>query len=418
MREKQSLRINISKAVGKGYKKYWFSKKRYCVVKGGRGSKKSKTTALWIIYNMMKYPLANTLVVRQIYKDNRDSTLKDLEWATYKLGVHHLWKFNTSPMEITYLETGQKILFRGLNDTMSITSITVSKGYLCWCWIEEAYQVKSEDDFNKLDMSIRGVLPEGYFKRFMITFNPWNENHWLKRRFFDTPSDDVLTLTTTYECNEWLGEDDIRLFEIMKAKHPRRYNVEGCGNWGISEGLIFDNWKEEEFDYTELQGTLCVGLDWGYVDATAIMQSILDEKNKKIYVFSEWYKSNVITEQIFNALVKLGLQKSTIIADSARPEQIEEIKRKGIRNIRACTKGPDSIINGINKLLEYQIIVHPNCQHLISEFENYSWDKDKNGNTIEKPIDDWCHCIDSLRYSLQCVKNNRLKSISKDKLSV
>lgn len=410
---KTELKIDISKIVGSGYREYWFSKKRYCVVKGGRGSKKSKTTALWIIYNMMKYPLANTLVVRQIYKDNRDSTLKDLEWAAWRLGVHSLWKFNINPMEITYLPTGQKILFRGLNDSMSLTSITVSHGFLCWCWIEEAYQVKSEDDFNKLDMSIRGLLPERYFKRFMITFNPWNENHWLKRRFFDKADDNTLAITTTYKCNEWLGSDDIKLFEDMKLNHKRRYSVEGLGNWGISEGLIFDNWIEEEFDYTKLDGALCVGLDFGFVDPTTIVQSILDEKNKTLYVFSEWYKNNVITEQIYSALINLGLQKSTIIADSARPEQIEEIKRKGIRNIRSCTKGKDSVVNGINKLLEYKIIVHPDCKHLIAELQNYSWDKDKNGNTIEKPIDDWNHCIDSLRYSLQCVKTNKIKTINK-----
>ena len=412
------MRIDISKVVGKGYKEYWFSKKRYCVVKGGRGSKKSKTTALWIIYNMMKYPLANTLVVREIYKDNRDSTLKDLEWAAYRLGVHQYWKFNINPMEITYIPTGQKILFRGLNDSMSLTSITVAHGFLCWCWIEEAYQVKSEDDFNKLDLSIRGELPEGYFKRFMITFNPWNENHWLKKRFFDKQNDDILAITTTYECNEWLGADDIKLFENMKRDYPRRYSVEGKGNWGISQGLIFDNWTEEAFDYTQIDGTLAVGLDFGYVDPTSIMQSIIDEKNKRIYVFGEWYKNNVITQDIYEAIIKLGLQKSTIIADSARPEQIEELKRKGITKIKSCTKGKDSIVNGINKLLEYRIIVHPDCKHLIAELSNYCWDVDKNGNTLEKPIDDWCHCVDALRYSLQCLKKNKLKTMSKSALGL
>ena len=418
MRERISLRIDISKVVGKGYKEYWFSKKRYCVVKGGRGSKKSKTTALWIIYNMMKYPLANTLVVREIYKDNRDSTLKDLEWAAYRLGVHQYWKFNINPMEITYIPTGQKILFRGLNDSMSLTSITVAHGFLCWCWIEEAYQVKSEDDFNKLDLSIRGELPEGYFKRFMITFNPWNENHWLKKRFFDKQNDDILAITTTYECNEWLGADDIKLFENMKRDYPRRYSVEGKGNWGISQGLIFDNWTEEAFDYTQIDGTLAVGLEFGYVDPTSIMQSIIDEKNKRIYVFGEWYKNNVITQDIYNAIIKLGLQKSTIIADSARPEQIEELKRKGITKIKSCTKGKDSIVNGINKLLEYRIVVHPDCRHLVAELSNYCWDVDKNGNTLEKPIDDWCHCVDALRYSLQCLKTNKLKTMSKSALGL
>lgn len=402
------MKIDISKVVGSGYREYWFSKKRYNVIKGGRASKKSKTTALWIIYHMMKYPLANTLVVRQVYKDNRDSTLKDLEWATYRLGVHHLWKFNTNPMEATYLETGQKILFRGLNDSMSITSITVSHGFLCWCWIEEAYQVKNEDDFNKLDMSIRGELPEGYFKRFNITFNPWHEGHWLKKRFFDNPDDNTLALTTTYRCNEWLGEDDIKLFEDMKVRYPRRYSVEGLGNWGVSEGLIFDNWEEKSFDINGLEGTHLCGLDFGFIDATAIVESICDEKNKVIYVFNEWYKSNVITEDIYNAIVKMGLTKSRIIADSARPEQIEELRRKGVTRIKPASKGKDSIINGINKLLEYKIVIHPNCQHLIHEMQFYSWDTDKNGNTLEIPRDEENHAIDALRYSLQCINYKKV----------
>ena len=129
------------------------------------------------------------------------------------------------------MPTGQKILFRGLDDPMSITSITVEKGYLCWCWFEEAFQIANEDDFNKVDMSIRGELPEGYFKQIIITFNPWSEKHWLKRRFFD-PVDDpnILALTTTYKCNEWLGPDDIKLFDAMKISNPRRYNIEGEGN--------------------------------------------------------------------------------------------------------------------------------------------------------------------------------------------
>lgn len=413
------MRINIADIVGKGYKAYWHSKKRYNVVKGGRGSKKSKTTALWIIFNMMKYPLANTLVVREIYKDNRDSTLKDLEWAAYRLNVRHLWKFNVNPMEATYIPTGQKILFRGLNDSMSLTSITVAHGFLCWCWLEEAYQIDSEDDFNKLDLSIRGELPEGYFKRFMITFNPWNENHWLKARFFDNPDENTLAITTTYLCNEWLGADDLKIFENMKIKYPRRYNVEGLGNWGISEGIIFDNWKVEHFDYTKINGTLVVGLDFGFVDPTSIIQSIVDEDNKKIYVFGEWYKNNVITQDIYAAILKLGLQKSTIIADSARPEQIEEMQRKGISRIKPCTKGKDSIVNGINKLLEYEIIVSPDCQNLISELQNYCWATDKNGKQLEKPIDDWCHCIDALRYSMQCINNSRkLKTINKAALGL
>lgn len=126
---------------------------------------------------------------------------------------------------------------------MSITSITVEHGYLCWCWWEEAYQVKSEDAFNKVDMSIRGELPPGYFKQHIITFNPWSDRHWLKKRFFDANDDDILAMTTNHLCNEFLGDDDREVFQKMKSKSPDRYRVEGLGDWGIVEGLVFENWR-------------------------------------------------------------------------------------------------------------------------------------------------------------------------------
>ena len=158
-------RINIAEIIGRGYKEFWNSKHRYLVVKGGRGSKKSTTTALKIIFNMMKYPLANTLVIRRVFNTLRQSCFQQLRWATERLGVSHLWKFTLSPLEAEYLPSGNKIIFRGLDNSMSITSITVDKGYLCWCWFEEFFQVEKEEDFNRVDMSIRGELPEGYFKQ-------------------------------------------------------------------------------------------------------------------------------------------------------------------------------------------------------------------------------------------------------------
>ena len=188
------IKKNLPQIIGKGYATYWNYKGRYKVVKGGRGSKKSTTTALWIIYKMMKYPLANTLVIRRVFNTHKDSTYTQLKWASNVLGVSHLWKFSKSPLEATYVPTGQKILFRGLDDPMSITSITVEHGHLCWCWFEEAFQIMNEDDFNKVDMSIRGELPKGYFKQIILSFNPWSEKHWLKKRFFDVIDDDSTVL--------------------------------------------------------------------------------------------------------------------------------------------------------------------------------------------------------------------------------
>jgi phage terminase large subunit len=259
--------VNISDVIGKGYKDFWFSKHRYLVCKGSRGSKKSTTAALKIIYRMMQYPLSNTLVIRRVYNTLRDSCFQQLKWAANRLGVSHLWKFSLSPLEATYLPTGQKILFRGTDDPMSITSITVEKGFINFVWFEEFYQIANEDDFNKIDMSIRGELPEGYYKQIICTFNPWSEKCWIKRRFFDNPDENTLALTTNYMCNEWLGADDIALFESMKIRNPRRYEIEGLGNWGVAEGLIYENYEERLFDYRRIAkrpNTRAVfGLDFG-----------------------------------------------------------------------------------------------------------------------------------------------------------
>src|SRR5574338_405013 len=222
-----SKQIVLQDIIGKGYKDFWTNRQRYRMLKGGRGSKKSTTQSLWVIWNMMKYANSNTLVVRKVFKDHKDSTYAQLNWAINRLEVSHLWYSKLSPLEIIYIPTGQKILFRGLDDPMSITSITVEHGYLCWVWFEEFYQISSENDFNMVDMSVRGNLPDPLFKQVTGTFNPWNERHWIKERFFDNPDSNTFANTTTYECNEFLGEDDIRLFEEMKLRNPRRYNVEG-----------------------------------------------------------------------------------------------------------------------------------------------------------------------------------------------
>ena len=410
------MKINLKSKIGRGYATFWNFKGRYRVCKGGRGSKKSTTMAMWIIYNMMKMPLANTLVVRQTFNTHLDSTWVQLKWATQQLGVAHLWTFSKSPLKATYNPTGQVILFRGLDDPMSITSITVPVGYLCWCWFEEAYQVKSEDAFDKVDMSIRGELPEGYFKQITLTFNPWSDKHWLKKRFFDEPNDeDKLAMTTNYLCNEWLGDDDIKLFNSMKIKFPKRYKVEGLGDWGIIDGLVFDNWKIEEFDHTKIKGELLIGLDFGFVnDPTALICSILDEQNKKLYIFDEHCQKGMLNDAIAQMIINKGYGKSTIIADSAEQKSIEEIKRKGIYRIKPAAKGGGSIVQGIQQLLQYDIIVHPSCEETIKELENYAWDVDKEGTGVNKPIDAYNHCIDALRYSLQCV-GQKLQTAPKSK---
>ena len=415
------MKINLPQIVGKGYATYWNYKGRYRVVKGGRGSKKSTTTALWIIYNMMKYPLANTLVIRRVFNTHKDSTYTQLKWASNVLGVSHLWKFSKSPLEATYIPTGQKILFRGLDDPMSITSITVEHGHLCWCWFEEAFQVMNEDDFNKVDMSIRGELPKGYFKQITLSFNPWSEKHWLKKRFFDAEDEDVLAITTNYTCNEFLGEDDKKLFEKMKINNPRRYNIEGLGNWGIAEGLIYNNFEELDFDIEEIKKRENIksafGLDFGYTnDATAFICSLIDLDNMEIFIFDEHYQKAMSNKMIADMIKYKGYAKERIVGDSSEPKSIDDIKRQGIYRIKGARKGKDSILNGIQYIQDFKIYVHPKCENTIIELSNYVWDT-KEGNVINKPIDDYNHLMDALRYSLEDIRLGGVK-FNRDKYNV
>lgn len=398
-------KIYLPEVVGKGYKEFWNCKKRYRVCKGSRASKKSKTTALWYIYNIMKYKGANLLVVRKTYRTLKDSCYTELKWAIHRLGVDAFFNCTQAPLEITYLPTGQKIYFRGLDDPLKVTSITVDVGSLCWLWIEEAYEINSEADFDMLNESIRGEVEAPLFKQITLTFNPWNDRHWLKKRFFDNPDADTLAITTNYTCNEWLDKADLQVFETMKEKNPRRYQVAGLGNWGIVDGLVYENWKEQEFNIEDVRTsatTSVFGLDFGYTnDPSALFCGILDVKAKKLWVFDEMYEKALSNRDIYNNIVDMGFVKEQIIADCAEPKSIDELKYYGIRRIQGAKKGKDSINNGIQWIQELEIIVHPRCVNFLTEISNYQWDSDKFGNKVNKPIDCFNHLMDAMRYALE-----------------
>lgn len=402
----KSKKIRLPELVGKGYKDFWNFKGRYRVCKGSRGSKKSKTTALFFIYSMMKYPGANLLVVRKVYRTLKDSCFTDLKWAINILGVQDYWSVKESPLEIIYIPTGQKILFRGLDDPLKVTSITVETGNLCWAWIEEAYEINKEQDFNMLDESIRGKIEEPLYKQITLTFNPWNERHWLKKRFFDVEDENIMAKTTNYMCNEWLDESDKKLFEDMKKNNPRRYQVAGLGNWGIVEGLVYENWEEKEFDVNEISKRKGVksafGLDFGYAnDPSAFFCGLIDVANKEIYVFDEIYKKAMKNRQIAEEIIRKGYGKEKIVADSQEPKSIDELYDLGLKGIRKSRKGRDSINNGVQYIQDYKIIIHPRCVNFITEISNYMWDKDKFDNPVNKPVDDFNHLMDAMRYALE-----------------
>lgn len=406
--------ISLKEIVGGGYNEFWRSKHRYRIVKGSRGSKKSTTAALWYVVNMMKYPESNLLVVRRIFKDHEKSTYSQLQWAMNKLGVTHLWKCTKNPVQMTYIPTGQRILFVGMDDPLSITSVTVPVGALSFVWIEEASQLSSYEAFNKLDESIRADVKPPLFLQVTITFNPWTKNHWLhdvfwKRYLEGDP--DVFFITTTYKCNEFLHETFHRNMEWMKENNPRRYQVAGLGDWGITDGQVFENWKEEEFNISEIINKkvgnsdksyyeLMYGLDFGFAqDPTAFVALAVSRKDRIIYLYDEIYEYEFDNTSLANELKARGYEKNVIMADND-PSRIHELKLKGIRRLRKAKKGPGSLKSGITRLQDFTIVIHPSCQNAIAEFSNYVYEK-RDDMLTSKPIDEWNHTIDAMRYATE-----------------
>lgn len=412
--------IFLPDIVGKGYGTYWNYKGRYRVCKGSRASKKSTTTAMNLIYRIMEYPESNALVVRKTYRTLLDSCFAQLKWAVNRLGVKEYFDFKLSPLEIIYKPTGQKILFRGLDDPLKVTSVTVDVGSLCFLWIEEAYEIMSEADFDMLDESIRGEVPKGHFKQITLTFNPWNERHWIKRRFFDKVDKDVLAITTNYTCNEWLDRSDLNVFERMKENNPRRYQVAGLGNWGIVDGLIYENFEERQFTLEDVKDYKTVaGLDFGYTnDPTAFFIGFLDKKDSILYVWDEMYSKGLSNKKIYENIKNMGYSKEKITGDSAEPKSIDELKGYGLR-IKGAKKGKDSILNGIQWIQDLKIVIHPRCNNFLTEISNYQWDKDKFGKTLNRPIDDFNHLLDAMRYALEDdIQSKTIKAVNRSILGL
>ena len=399
----------ISEIVGGGYEKFWNCKKRYRVLKGGKGSKKSTTTALNFIFRLMLEEKSNLLVVRQVMNTHRDSTFAQLKWAQEKLGVSQFWNNTVSPMEMTYKPTGQKILFRGFDDVLKLASTTVPNGYLNYVWIEEAFEIANESDFDKLDLSVpRGKIAKPLYKQTTITFNPWSETHWLKKRFFDNPGENVETFSTNYFCNEFLDETDKMVFERMKQTNRRKYEVAGLGNWGISEGLVFENWSVGEVEIPEneeYKWKSFFGLDYGYTnDPTAFVAFKANPIEKEIFIYKEFYGKRMLNSDIAEKIKELGFAKERIRADCAEPKSNDDLRRLGIGRIIPSVKGRDSILNGISAINEYKIIVSSSCVNMIRELSSYTYDEKRNDRGQKLPKDSENHLCDALRYAFEDVK--------------
>lgn len=433
---------------------------RYELVFGGRGPGKSVNAgSRKIIFKMQSDGRNNALVCRKNEKDNAQSTYKELKKAILaygaliydsakgmyiKLGEYEssainkakidesnylgLWKYNTSPLKITYMPCGNSIIFRGFNDPESIKSITTDIGYFTMGWIEEAQQIERRQDFDDVDNSFRGLMPDGLFFQWVLTFNSPLNTHWLKEmtenasikvnfprgRYITEGYEnytyksisaakgtdkDVLAHYSVYKDNPFLSEEDKIRYEKKKV-NPQNFEWDMLGEFGSTTGRVFNNWEIKDFDiqdvikppdlHTRSKFKIIGGLDFGYVHPWAFYMVAINKEDKECYIFDGFSAIGLKNHEVASKIIEMGYNKEKIICENAEPRTVQDLRDYGLRNLKTVKKykgnSDSSIMQGIKLMMEYKYYIKPELIDMIKGFSNYIWDCDKFGNTLERPI--------------------------------
>ena len=384
--------------------------KRYETYYGGAGSGKSVFIAQKLLVKAI-YRKRKVLVIRKYGTTIRDSVFQLVIDTLKKWRIYEYCKINLSTFTIT-LPNESVFLFKGLDDSEKIKSITD----ITDIWCEEATEL-SLDEFTQLDLRLRALVED---LQIFCSFNPVSKANWVYKKWFapDAVYDKQQTfiLHTTYKDNRFLPITYGIVLEQKINTDPRYYKIYVLGEFGTFEGLVFSNWQKQEFDHMKLAQTLehrC-GMDLGWVDKTAIIDTLYDRTNKTIYVFNEFYKSGQQLSDIVKAIEDMQLKRAKIRVDSAEPRSIQYFRNNGI-DATAAQKGQDSVKAGLMFLQDNMIVVHPRCENFILELENFSYVKSKQtGEYTEETTHEWSHAIDACRYAYSDIYTNRkLSSISK-----
>ena len=401
-----NLRLKKSLFVPKFYPLLLDYSHRWEIYMGSAGSAKSYFITQKIIVRCCNEKI-KVLVCRRTGTTIRNTCFSLFKDILAKWQLTQFVKVRETDFNIKF-PNGSEIIFIGLDEETKLLSLN----NIGCVFIEECFEVP-KNIVEQLNLRLRGATQN---QQIIMAFNPISKHHWLYDFCEVNPPQSFIFTHSTYKDNPFLTAEYVTALEELYKRNPQKARIFCDGEWGIdSDGLVFQNWRIQEFNHAEIQGQLMCGLDFGFVnDISAFVSSLLVEDEKRIYVFKEWGATNKTNQDLINVITTLGFSKSTIIADSAEQKSIEEIKRGGIQKIKPCKKGADSIIHGIQQLQNYEIIIHPSCKGIITEFENYTWQKDKHTDIyINKPIDDFNHYIDALRYSLQCV-GAKLKTLDKN----
>lgn len=402
-----NIKLNINKNVfNEVYYPYLLNyKNRFEVYFGGAGSGKSYFIGQKLVIKALNSK-RKILVIRKVMSTQLTSCWQLIIDTLQFFHIYQYCKINKTNFTIE-LPNGSIFLFKGMDDSEKIKSIVGISDI----WIEEASEL-IEEDFLQLNLRLRAQTEN---LQIFLSFNPVSKANWVYKYWFLNKKEEALIIHSTYKDNKFLPQSYIDSIEQLKKTNLVHYRVYALGEFASLDKLVYKNWEVQDFNNNELIGVPLCGLDFGFInDNTAFIYSQLDEDSKTIYICKEYITKGKTNQQIAAALINLGFRKALIICDSAEPKSIEELRNEGITKAKESVKGKDSIIHGIQKLQQYKLIVHPSCIETITELENYSWTKDKStGEYINKPQDQFNHCLDALRYSLQCIKDNKLKTIEK-----
>ena len=370
------------------------TEKRYVRLQGGAGSGKSIAVAQYLLLLAMSEQGHRIFAFRKVGRTVKNSifaTFKDLIFD-YNLG--NVWKINNTLYTLTCIETGVEIICGGVDDPEKVKSIkdpTI-------IWMEEATEF-NYGDFEQLNLRLR---KQGIKNQLIISYNPISTDNWIYNRFHVKKElhGQELYIQSTYLDNPFLPDQYINSLQKLAKTNDSAFKVYTLGQWAnLTQGLIFPSFTIIDQFPVELNDKAIYGLDFGFVDPMALVKVGLQDN--RVFIHLEHYESGQTIEQLTPVMTSAGIKPNDIIyCDSARPGDIQSIYNAGFRGAKPAQKGQGSILSGIRKMHEYEIHVTASSTKLIEELGKYCWMKDKSDNYIEKPIDDFNHAIDAIRYAI------------------
>jgi phage terminase large subunit len=385
---------------------------RYNIYYGGRGSGKSYFVIDKLVIKALK-DKRKVLFIRKTAASLKDSLYTMVLESLEKLKIKQLCIISKSTYTIT-LPNGSVFLFKGLDDSEKAKGIAG----ITDIFIDEASDITYED-FNALDKSLRHATAKG--QQIYLAFNPVSKQNWVYWYWFkDGNKPDTFYLHSTYKDNRFVPQAFIDSLEYTKTVNPQRYIIEALGEFASLDKLVYPSFAIEDFNPADIKGgKYQFGLDFGFAnDEAAFIANVVDEANRKVYIYDEFYEKELTNDKIAALLIYKGYGKAEIYCDN-EPKSIVELRRCGIERAKPAIKGSDSVNFGIQRVQQYQIIVSPKCENTIIELQNYSYVKDKStGEYTNKPIDKFNHLCDALRYSFGDIRGSRLKVMSKSALGL